>query len=130
MIIYSDYIEEIAVWLRGLGLTVDYVWDGKLPEHVIGQYDDETRTIRMLARLTAREALLTIAHEAGHWLGYLIDRKPHSYQRERQAYVYGWCVLQWFDAPITRAEWVASCRRAETDRQITIKERAACSTTG
>jgi hypothetical protein len=47
----------------------------------------------------------------------MIERKPHSFQRERQAYVYGWYVLRWFDAPITRAEWVAECRGAELHRR-------------
>jgi hypothetical protein len=127
VILYSDYIEEIAEWLRGIGVTVDYVWDGKLPPHVMAQYEDRDPSIKMLARLSARDALLALAHEAGHHLGYLIDRKPHSYQRERQAYVYGWHVLQWFAAPVTRAEWIESCRESEAARRYVIAEQRRAS---
>lgn len=72
-------------------------------------YRSETKEI-FLNESNAYVALLTLAHEAGHWLGYLIDEKPHSYQRERQAYVYGWHVLTWFEADVSRKEWRAYCR--------------------
>jgi hypothetical protein len=106
MVNYSQYIYEIIPWLRRNGVTVH--------EHAFalpcsGMYRSETREI-FLNEPRAFYALLALAHEAGHWLGYLIDEKPHSYQRERQAYVYGWYVLRWFNTPITRATWRMYCR--------------------
>jgi hypothetical protein len=104
--IYSNHIYEIVAWLRRNGVRVhEYATD--LPAS--GMYRSETKEI-FLNEPDAFFALLTIAHEAGHWLGYLIDEKPESYQRERQAHVYGWYVLKWFDAPITRETWRMHCR--------------------
>jgi hypothetical protein len=114
--LYSSSIAAIAAWLERNGVTVKLHSD-ELPADIAGRYDDGTQTIWVASTPSARDALLTIAHEAGHWLGYLIKRKPHTHQRERQAYVYGWYVLQWFDAPITRAEWVTECREAELHRR-------------
>lgn len=103
---YSAYVDEIIAWLRRNGVVVhEHAHD--LPAS--GMYRSETREI-FLNESNALAALLTLAHEAGHWLGYLIDEKPHSYQRERQAYVYGWHVLRWFDAPVSRELWIESCR--------------------
>ncbi len=99
---YSDCIFEIAAWLRRCGVEV-HLYARELP--CSGMYRSETRQI-FLNEPNALVALCTIAHEAGHWLGYLIDEKSHSYQRERQAFAYGWHVLRWFDAPVTRATWI------------------------
>lgn len=106
----SYYIFAIAEWLERCGVRVNlYAFD--LPATTGGRYVNETREIFMNV-CYARDALLTLAHEAGHWLGYLIDEKPHVYQREWQAFVYGWHVLRWFDAPVTRAEWLEDCRKS------------------
>lgn len=103
---FSPFIDAIISWLRRNGVRV-YPHSHDLPAN--GMYRSETKQIFLNVN-QAREALLTLAHEAGHWLGYLIDEKAHSYQRERQAYVYGWHVLQWFHAPVMRKEWVRVCR--------------------
>ncbi len=100
----TPYIYAIIDWLRRCGVTVhEHAFD--LPPAVGGIYRSETREI-FLNEPNALDALITLAHEAGHWLGYLIDEKPHSYQRERQAFVYGWHVLRWFNAPVSRQAWV------------------------
>jgi hypothetical protein len=114
LILYSPYIESIAGFLSCCGVTVHR------HAHVLpcaGMYRSETREI-FLNESNALEALLTLAHEAGHWLGYLLDPRQHSYQRERQAYVYGWHVLRWFDVPVTRERWISDCRTNERLRLV------------
>ncbi len=113
----SDYINVIASWLRSVGITVhlyahDLGWIG-------GLYRSEARTIWINVP-NARGALLTLAHEAGHVLGYVYhrnnDQRPTLF-REQQAYVYGWDVLVMFgaDALISRAEWIRSCQESHEE---------------
>jgi hypothetical protein len=98
----SPFIAQIIAWLRSNGVKV-HERAYELPCY--GMYRSETKEI-FLNVADATLALLTLAHEAGHWLGYLIDAKENSYQRERQAFAYGWHVLQWFEAPISRKLWI------------------------
>jgi hypothetical protein len=106
--LYSGYIDALVRWLTSHGVTVHinslpllYSYDG-----VAGVYRSETKEI-WVDRPEAYAALLTLAHEAGHWIGYEVMReRKHSYQRERQAFVYGWKVLQLLGAPITRKQWI------------------------
>lgn len=102
--IFSTCLYDIAVWLRLCGVRV-HLHASELPDDVGGMYRHETREI-FINQSGARDALLTLAHEAGHWFGYLLDEKEHSYQRERQAFAYGWRILKLFDAPVTRAKWI------------------------
>lgn len=104
--IYSPHIYAIIDWLTRCGVRV-HPHAHDLP--CAGMYRSETREVFLNVR-DARGALLTLAHEAGHWLGYLIDEKPHGYQRERQAFAYGWHVLRWFGVPVTREEWIEDNR--------------------
>jgi len=113
----SDYITAIAEWLRSANITVNlYAHD--LP-HYGGLYRSETRTI-WLNMPDARGALLTLAHETGHVMGYMYhrnnDKRPALF-RERQAYVYGWYVLKLFGADqiVSRTEWIQSCREAHAE---------------
>ena len=100
--VYSASIYRIADMLRFAGVSVDlYATD--LP--CVGMYRSETKEV-FINESGARDALLAIAHEAGHWLGYALGERSHSYQRERQAFVYGWQVLRMVRAPITRDEWI------------------------
>lgn len=112
-VMISPYIYEISDWLARNGVTV-HLYAHDLP--CAGMYRSETREIFLNAS-DAMDALLTLAHEAGHWLGDLIEEKPHSFQRERQAYVYGWHVLRWFDAPVSREQWIEDCRTSERLRR-------------
>ena len=109
--LYSRYIEFVLRWLNASDVTVN-VHAFHLPEGILGRYYDSRdgrQTHIDLNVPTAREALLTLAHEAGHWLGNEVSGyKKHSYQRERQAVVYGWRVLGLVGAQhlVTRAEWM------------------------
>ncbi len=102
----SAYIDRLIRWLRLSGArvhpyAVDMPFDG-------GFYRSETKEV-FLNVPSARGALLTLAHEAGHFLGYeVFGEKRQSYQRERQAFVYGWraLVLIGADRIISRSEWI------------------------
>jgi hypothetical protein len=122
----SDYITALAAWLQSIGVTVElYAHD--LP--YAGLYRSETREIFMNVP-GAESALMTLAHEAGHHVGYVLtghdrnERRP-SLHRERQAYVYGWRVLQLIGADklISRRRWIADCRASH--RAFVEDQRAA-----
>lgn len=112
----SAYIDLLASWLRSIGVTVElYAYD----LHHGGLYRSETREI-FLNVCNAESALMTLAHEAGHHIGYVLagernDSRP-ALHRERQAYVYGWRVLRLIgaDTLVTREQWIAEC--AESHR--------------
>ncbi len=108
---YSEYIYNIADWLQSINVPVSYVSSFE-SDRVVGRYHDDPLKIEILSSLDAKSALLTIAHEAGHHVGYLLHRRSESYKREQQAYVYGWRVLRLVNAPISRVEWLAECRSA------------------
>lgn len=121
MIEFSPYIEEVIAWLRRCGVTVHeraYL----LPENVSGMYRSETNEI-FLNEPSAEFALMTLAHEAGHWLGYLIEVKPERSERETQAYEYGWEVLKWFHAPVSRVLW--DMYHDEDNQAISLSNRPA-----
>lgn len=111
----SCYIDLLASWLRSVGVTVElYAHD--LPWYG-GLYRSETCEI-FLNVYNAGSSLMTLAHEAGHHVGYVLagernDSRP-SLHRERQAYVYGWRVLRLIgaDALITREQWIAECHES------------------
>jgi hypothetical protein len=113
----SDYISAIAEWLRSARVTV-HLYAHNLP-HFGGLYRSETRTIWINVP-DARGALLTLAHEAGHVMGYVChrnnDKRPALF-RERQAYVYGWYVLKLFGADriISRTEWIRECKESHVE---------------
>jgi len=81
----STLIDVIISWLQSCGITVK-LHDFDL--HYGGQYIHETHTIRINDPET-RSALMTLAHEAGHAIGYVMHRnnaaRPQLF-RERQAY--------------------------------------------
>lgn len=109
----SYFIDLIAYYMRTLGYTVDmYAHD----LHHGGQHDHETHTIRVNVH-DARKALKVLAHEVGHAVGWHMRHhvaKRSQVHRERQAYVYGWRVLQLSgaDVLIGRKEWIQSCRES------------------
>ena len=113
----SDFIERLIRWLERCGIRVDrYAFN--LPPDVGGVYRTETREI-FINEPNAREALLTLAHEAGHWLGYEMfgpgegEPEIEAYIRERQAFVYGWRILCLIGAApglISRKDWIAAER--------------------
>jgi hypothetical protein len=108
----SDYIDILVAWLHSIDVTVElYAYD----LHYGGLYRSETREI-FLNVPGSDAALMALAHEAGHHVGYVLaghdqnERRP-SLHRERQAYVYGWKVLRLIgaDALITREQWIREC---------------------
>jgi len=57
----------------------------------------------------AKDALITLAHELGHYIFYLDNREkeqPPVIMRERAAYRLGWYLLRKIDANITKEEWI------------------------
>lgn len=88
--LYSPLIDKLLAWLTGNGVKV-HLFTHDLG-HRGGMYRSETREI-FLNESIAVDALMVLAHEAGHWIGYQIKAKPYSYQRERQAFAYGWKIL-------------------------------------
>jgi hypothetical protein len=109
---YSKYINILTRWLHASKVPVVIAPNTTLPAGTVGrcynQVDDGFTLIEVDSHC-ARQALLTLAHEAGHWLGNeTFGYKKHSYQRERQAKVYGWRVLGLVGAQhlFTRDEWM------------------------
>lgn len=113
MITFSKYIYAITSWLSACRVPLQ-MYSTALPNGVGGrcyskQEDGYVGISVSIEVSSARAALLTLAHEAGHWLGNeSFGYKKHSYQRERQAKVYGWRVLQLVGAQhlFTRKEWM------------------------
>jgi hypothetical protein len=108
---YSRYIDFILRWMEASDIPVNTL-DLTLSPGVLGRcfnsVDDGYVGIGINVP-QAREALLTLAHEVGHWLGNeTFGHKKHSYQRERQAVVFGWRALGVVGAQhlFTRAEWM------------------------
>lgn len=101
----SYYTYRLINWLQNCGVTVEK-FNPDLGYS--GMYRSETRTI-YLNVCNAKDALLCLAHEAGHWLGWqCFGEKPYAYQRERQAVVYGWRVLGLIGATriVSRQDWI------------------------
>lgn len=108
---YSPYIDLILRWLAASRVQVHQLME-PLPRNAVGvcynMEDDGVELIEFCA-VTAYDALLTLAHESGHWLGNTtFGHKKHGYQRERQAKVYGWRVLVLVGANrvVTRRDWM------------------------
>lgn len=109
----SDYIDLIVQYMQDLGFTVN-LYAHNL--HYGGRYDHRSKTI-WINDPEARSALMTLAHEVGHAVGWRMHNhvaKRKQLHRERQAYVYGWQVLKLFgaDSLISRQEWIESCKES------------------
>ena len=124
----SDYIYALVAWLQSIGVTVElHAFD----LHYGGLYRPETREI-FINEPGAERALMTLAHEAGHHIGYVLAGERNdsrtSLHHERQAYVYGWRVLRLIgaDAVITRERWIREC--ASDHRYFIEDQRAAQAT--
>lgn len=103
----SHHIERVVAMVERRGACVhlhahDLGFEG-------GLYRSETKEI-FLNVPDAKRALETLVHEVGHWIGYEKNPRPYSYQRERQAFVYGWHFAKLHSLPITRADWIAAER--------------------
>ncbi len=114
--VHSEAIDAICSWLREQGVTVHFRDDIDGNEDSLGLYRSETREIFIRSGESARSTLLTLAHEAGHWVGTTLlgRRVRYHFQAERQAYAYGWKVLQLFAPHVEKSDWIEDCRDAST----------------
>lgn len=104
---YSYYINKAVEYLKAEGFTVKLlVFD--LP--VAGQIHYHERLIE-INEPSACHALMTLAHEGGHWLSFKrygdVETLYPKAQRERFAYLFGWYVLRLIgaDKVISKKEW-------------------------
>ncbi len=106
---YSAIIDEIVEYAaEKYGLTFDlFVPD--LDAFGRCHYDKKLIEINVP---TAKDAMMTLAHEIGHWVGYLKNNKrPQNdftkEEREGWAKDNGWKIIQKFDTnqTVTKEEW-------------------------
>lgn len=109
---YSPHIDALTRFLRDAGCRVNLHAHKLKP---LGRYYERRRSI-LLNAPDAKLALLVLAHEAGHWMGYRLNPGPEtrsgtvSTVREREAHRFGWMLLRAIRAPIPRREWDALAR--------------------
>jgi hypothetical protein len=100
----TDYIYRLANHLEERGVTVS-LFCHYLP--VAGRIDYLNRDIK-INEPSALGALMTLAHEGGHWLSYLrfTDEDFNKESREELAYIYGWSLLQQIArGVVSRKKW-------------------------
>jgi hypothetical protein len=109
---YSGFIYKAISFLEHAGVEVQsFTID--LPPHIAGRTIYEPRTIIKLSEPRARDALMTLMHEAGHVLSYWRLRRaipdiPDDHgRRERWAYLHGWMVIRLLgiDVLISKDRW-------------------------
>lgn len=108
--IYSANIDIMVAWFTMRGFEVRFVTPEELPG-VMGRIDYDDKLVRINTG-NARMALMTLLHEAGHYVAERrawIAEKPQSpfwLTRELQAYRYGWYVrgMAGIDV-ITKDDW-------------------------
>ncbi len=106
---YSYYIGILKTLLENKGVKLDlYSFD--LPKDIAGRCDYKNSLI-MLNTKSAYQALITLAHEGGHWVSYL-DKKSDGIkysveEREKFANEYGYKLIQEIGADklITKEIW-------------------------
>jgi hypothetical protein len=109
---YSGGIERLMALLVNAGVTVEMRvrW---LADDVAGRYDAKRNHIAVWDTPGAQEALVVLAHEAGHWLDYRMRPYPQTQpghprpRREHAAIVLGWKLLGIIEAHklVTWARW-------------------------
>jgi|WetSurSiteA1Bulk_404760.scaffolds.fasta_scaffold112641_2 hypothetical protein len=101
---YSEHIYAMAQYLESTGIEV-ILYHLDLP--VAGRIDYKNKKI-WLNEPGARDGLMTLSHEGGHWLSYLKFTKENypTHIREGLAYLYGWKILRELSpGMISRTEW-------------------------
>ena len=117
---YSDGIRRLDVLIRALGCSVDLYNKQKMlqPKEYGGRISYRGAQIWINCP-TAREALLLLAHEGGHWLSHLrYPEKDFSRPlREVLADHYGWDLLcaVGADKLVDHREWLEECRDHKVD---------------
>lgn len=105
---YKEY-NKVVEYLSINDCTVVQFSDN-LPDDVVGRcYYKDSRI--ELNCISAKEALFTLLHEAGHWYSYmkyfkkLKQTQPNIDLRETYAYLYGWGIAKILKIEITKNEW-------------------------
>lgn len=75
-----------------------------------GRCDYQQKEIRLDVP-EARDALMNLAHEGGHWLSYLLLRSDENSDydtetRELLAFNFGYHLLESLEAPISSNDWI------------------------
>jgi len=97
---YIDKLYEIAKELN-VEIVINFELDAAGRTHYI-------KSLIEINEPKAKAALVTIAHELGHFIYYLNNRdkrQPPVRVRERAAYRLGWYLLRKIEANITKEEW-------------------------
>ena len=111
MLTLSHYIDRIRTLIESLGCGI-VLFDHTL-DHIGGRIDYQKREIRLNCP-SAQDALLTLAHEGGHWVAYLLygERPYQRPLREVLANHFGWDLLLVVgaDSRVTHQMWLEQCR--------------------
>lgn len=105
---YSHHIKRAWKYLQRRGVKI--IIDHKLENDLAGQCDYKHKLIR-INEPRAKEALMTLVHEGGHWLSYLQYGKTiNGYTcakrvKEHFAYLFGLELICKLNLPITFKEW-------------------------
>ncbi len=82
------------------------LFDLSLPSNISGRCDYKNSKI-VINEPNVKQAIMTMAHEMGHYFSYLknLDKDFNKEKRERLAYLYGWGILKYIKAPISKQAW-------------------------
>ena len=105
---YSYYIDKLIHIGESLGITF-ILHDKSLPKDIVGRCDYKNATIQINDPI-AKSALVTVAHELGHYKSYLrnkdIEEDYPKEHREKLAYLYGWGILsKYAKNVISKSDW-------------------------
>jgi hypothetical protein len=112
---YSSYIHLLIHILKHLFPELEIIEYAKLPAKTAGRCSYKECWIK-IDESNACKALMTIAHEGGHYLSYIRNkyRACENFEefftqseRERLAYLYGWALLKLIgaDSLINKNMW-------------------------
>ena len=105
---FSDLIYSLEDWLKVKGALVEYYAE-PMKEKQWGFCDYKNSQITITTNVcTARSCLLTLLHEAGHWVFYLRNKGCYCEReyREKFAYLIGWTLnVRLCNSIFNKAEW-------------------------
>ena len=102
---YQYYIDQLLELCKISRLRYN-LFDLSLSYPVSGQCNYVDSKI-MINEPKAKSALITIAHEMGHYFSYLrnLNKDYNKDKREQLAYLYGWGILSYINSPISKEDW-------------------------
>lgn len=112
---YSAYIYALIAFLKTVFPQLKIIKYAKLPCNIAGRCNYEKNWIK-LNEPNAQQALMTLAHEAGHYTSYIRNKDKinccyedyySEKKREQLAYLYGWSLMVMIGATsiITKEMW-------------------------